>query len=94
MELIMDIKKTRFDTRLTYAQKELFEKARRLGGYRTLTDFVLSALQEKAEKIIQEEEIIIASNRDAQIFTEAITNPNKPNEALTNAFNKHYKAND
>ena len=77
----------RFNARLPKEQKQFFEKAALLGGYRNLTDFVILAVQEKAQKIIQEKEQIIASNRDSQIFFDAITKSKKPNEALTNALN-------
>ena len=75
----------RFDARLPKEQKELFEKAAQIGGYRSLTDFVLSAVQEKAKQIILEKEQIIASEKDSQIFFDAIINPKKPSETLRNA---------
>lgn len=81
----------RFDARLPKEQKEYFEKAASLGGYRNLTDFVIMAVQEKAKEIINEREVIIASEKDSKIFFEAITNPKKPNRALTKAF-KEYNA--
>src|SRR5690606_38510950 len=38
----------RFDARLSKEQKQFFEKAAYLGGYRSLTDFVILTVQEKA----------------------------------------------
>lgn len=81
----------RFDARLPKEQKELFEKAAQLGGYRNLTDFVIGAVDEKAKEIIKEKEQIIASERDRKIFFDAITNPQPPNKALINAL-KDYDA--
>lgn len=46
--------KARFDTRLPLEQKQLFEKAAILGGYRNLTDFIIATVQEKAIEIIEE----------------------------------------
>lgn len=71
-----DIKqsKARFDTRLSQEQKDLFERAAQVGGYRSLTDFVVLTVQEKAKEIISEKERIIASEKDSEIFFEAITN--------------------
>jgi uncharacterized protein (DUF1778 family) len=83
--------KARFDTRLTREQKAYFEKAALLGGYRSLTDFVILTVQNKAKEIIEEREKIIASRRDSEIFFEAITNPDQPNEALVLAA-KAYKS--
>ena len=76
----------RFDARLPKGQKHFFEKAAYLGGFRSLTDFVILTVQEKAKEIIQNKEQIIASEKDSQIFFDAITNPKKPSETLKNAF--------
>lgn len=83
--------KARFDTRLSKEQKVFFERAARVGGYRSLTDFVVLTVQEKAKEIISEKEQIIASVRDSEIFFDAITNSPKANKNLINAANE-YKA--
>ena len=83
--------KARFDTRLPKEQKMFFERAARIGGYRSLTDFVVLAAQEKAKKIISEKEQIIASKRDSELFFDTITNPPKANKDLINAVSE-YKA--
>lgn len=77
---------SRFDARLPKEQKQFFEKAAYLGGYRNLTDFIVRAVQEKAKEIIKAKEQIIASERDSQIFFDMITNPQKPSETLKNAL--------
>ncbi len=60
--------KARFDTRLPLEQKQLFERAAILGGYRNLTDFIVVTVQKKAKEIIEENEGIIASQKDKEIF--------------------------
>lgn len=77
---------TRFDTRLPKEQKQLFEKAAYLGGYRSLTDFILRVAHDKAKEIIKEKEQVIASERDSQIFFEALTNPKNPSQTLKSAL--------
>ena len=79
----------RFDARLPKEQKQFFEKAAYLGGYRNLTDFIIRVVQEKAKEIIKEKEQIIASERDSEIFFDAITNPQKPSENLKKAFDDY-----
>jgi len=79
----------RFDARLPKEQKQFFEKAAYLGGYRNLTDFIFQTAQEKAKEIINEKERIIISERDSQIFFDAITNPGKPSESLKNALEEY-----
>lgn len=80
----------RFDVRLSREQKKLFEKAAVLGDFRNLTDFVISAVQEKAKEIIREKEQIIASEKDSQIFFDAVTNPKKPSKALKKALEAYH----
>jgi uncharacterized protein (DUF1778 family) len=87
----MTDKSTRFDTRLPKEQKLYFEKAVQLGGYRSLTEFVISTAMEKANKIISEREQIIASQRDSEIFFDAVLNPVKPNDLLIEAANEYNK---
>src|SRR5690606_13526673 len=79
----------RFDARLPKEQKQFFEKAAYLGGFRSLTDFVILTVQEKAKEIIQEKEQVIASEKDSQIFFDAITNPKKPSKTLKNALENY-----
>ena len=83
---------SRFDTRLPAEQKLFFEKASVLGGYRNLTDFILSAVQEKARKIVEESEQTALSRRDAEIFFQAVTNSAAPNQALTQAAQEYNTA--
>ncbi len=73
---------TRFDTRLSKEQKILFEKAASLGGYRNLTSFILVTVQNRANEIIKEQEQIITSSQDSDIFFEALVNPKRPNNDL------------
>jgi uncharacterized protein (DUF1778 family) len=79
----------RFDARLPKEQKQFFEKAAYLGGYRNLTDFVILTVQEKAKKIIKEKEQVLASERDSEIFFDAITNPKEPSENLRKALDDY-----
>ena len=77
--------KARFDTRLPLEQKQLFERAAILGGYRSLTDFIVATVQKKAKEIIEENERIIASQKDKEIFFNSLLNPPKPNNDLLSA---------
>jgi len=83
--------KTRFDTRLTKEQKLFFERAATIGGFRSLTDFVILTVQEKAKEIIRENERILTSQRDSEIFFDAIVNADKPNDELISAAEQYNK---
>jgi uncharacterized protein (DUF1778 family) len=81
--------KARFDTRISLEQKMIFEKAATLGGYRNLTDFVVSTVQRRAKEIIEESEKILASEKDKEIFFDALMNSQSPNENLKAAKSKY-----
>lgn len=83
--------KARFDTRLPLEQKLLFEKAATLGGYRNLTDFVIATVQKKAKEIVEENERTIASQKDQEVFFNALVNPPKPNKDLLAAKEEYNK---
>ena len=94
LQIKMEIKtitkeSTRFDTRLPKDQKMYFEKAAQLGGYRNLTEFILSTAMEKAKEIISENEQIIISQRDSEIFFTEIFKQTKPNSALLEVANEY-----
>ncbi len=81
----------RFDTRLSKEQKELFEYAASLGGYRTLTEFVISTAQHKANEIIEKHRYIIASEKDKVVFFNALIKPPAPGKKLRAAASRYNK---
>lgn len=89
--IVMKTGAARFDTRLSKEQKEHFEYAATLGGYRSLTEFVISSAQYKADEIIERHRSIIASKRDQKIFFDAILNPPIPGKKLVNAAKRYNK---
>jgi len=84
-------KNARFNARLSKELKMLFEKAAFLGGYRSLTDFIVLTVQEKAKEIISEREQVLASKKDSEIFFDAIVNPPQANKDLNEAVKAYEK---
>ena len=82
---------SRFNARLSKEQKEFFEYASQLGGFRSLTDFILQAAQMKAKEIVDEHNRILASKRDQEMFLFALLNPQSPNEELKEALAAYKK---
>lgn len=80
--------KARLEARLSVEEKEFLEKATALGGFRSLTEFVLRSAKKEAEEIVSRHELVIASKRDSEVFFNAILNPEPPNEKLVAAANK------
>jgi len=87
----METSIARFDTRLPKEQKEFFEYAANLGGYRTLTEFVIMSVQTKADEIVEKHRSIVSSKRDQEVFFEAIMNPPAPGKRLSAAARKYNK---
>jgi uncharacterized protein (DUF1778 family) len=81
----------RFDARLTVSQKELFEEAARIKGFKSLSEFVIYTTQEAATMIIERHNAILISEKDKEIFFNALLNPPKPNSALTKAAKNYHK---
>jgi uncharacterized protein (DUF1778 family) len=79
------LEKSRIDARLSKEQKDFFEYAANVGGFKTLTEFVIVSVQSNAEKIIEKHDKILASKRDKEIFFNELLNPSKPNNALKEA---------
>ena len=86
-------KQARFELRLTREEKNFFEKASELAGYKTLSSFVISAIREYANKIISEKEKILITQKEKEQFFEAVFSQQQPNEALVNATKKYFETN-
>jgi uncharacterized protein (DUF1778 family) len=74
-------KPERLEARITQEQKELFQRAADLEG-RTVTDFVISAVQQAAIKTVQQHEVLHLSRRDSELLAEALVNPPSPSPSL------------
>lgn len=85
---------SRFDTRLPESQKEFFEYAANLGGFRTLTEFVIVTVQSKADEIVAKHRTFLATKNDEDVFFYAIMNPPEPNKQLQTAMKKYKKQTD
>lgn len=83
-------KSNRLEARLSRQQKELIQHAADLVG-RSLTDFILSASQEAANKVIREHEVITLTARESENFVNALMNPPDPNLSLKKAAKRHRK---
>lgn len=58
---------------------------------RTVTDFVVAAVQEAAQRAIQQADVMILSLQDQERFAAALLTPTKPNAALKRAFARRRK---
>jgi len=75
----------RLEARVTADQKDLIERAAALEG-RTVTDFVVTSLQDAARRSIEAHQRIHLSVRDSEAFVEALLNPRPVNERLRDSI--------
>ena len=85
----MNANTPRITARVDVDTQELLLKAAALMGISSINSFVLSAAIEKAKKIIQKENALKLSHRDAMLFVDALDRP-QSNLRLSQAM-KNYE---
>jgi len=78
----------RLEARISPDLHALLKRAAELQG-RTMTDFVVTAVQDAAQKAIEQSEVIRLSLADQQRFADALLSPPKPSNALKRAMARH-----
>lgn len=87
-------KKDRIEIRVSAHEKEFLKKAQQLNGDTTLSNFAIKILKDKADKIITENDQILASKRDREKFFDAVFADVEPNQALLKASEEYKSIND
>src|ERR1700734_3353505 len=78
----------RLEARVTSEQKSLIERAAALQG-RTVTDFVLTSVQDAARRAIEEHNQFALSVRDSEAFVDALLNPKPINDRLRDTVRRY-----
>jgi uncharacterized protein (DUF1778 family) len=84
----MSPKTARLETRITPELQALLKRAAEIEG-RTVSDFVVTAVRDAAERRIERSQVITLSLDDQRAFVEAILDPPEPTPALRRAFERH-----
>ncbi len=78
---------SRIEIRVSREDKELFEQASTLRGFKSFSEFLRVIITREAKAIVYEEKQILASERDKKIFFDALMGKEeKPNQALISAI--------
>jgi uncharacterized protein (DUF1778 family) len=77
----------RLEARISTDLHSMLKRAAELQG-RTMTDFVVSAVQDAAQRAIEQSEVLRLSLADQQCFAQALLAPPKPTPALERAFGR------
>lgn len=80
----------RLEARISADLHSLLKRAAELQG-RTVTDFVVVAVQEAAQRAIERVDVIRLSLEDQRCFAEALLSPPEATPALKRAFVRHSK---
>lgn len=80
----------RLEARISTDLHSMLKRAAELQG-RTMTDFVVSAVQEAAQQAIERAEVVRLSLADQECFAQALLSPPKPAPALERAFARRSK---
>lgn len=72
----------------TVEQERLIERAAALQG-RTVTDFVLTSVQDAARRAIEEHQILDLSLQDSQAFVQALIEPTPVNDRLRDTIRRY-----
>lgn len=75
----------RLEARISTDLHAMLKRAAELQG-RTMTDFVVAAVQDAALRTIEQAEVIRLSLADQKCFVQALLSPPKPAPALERAF--------
>src|ERR1700751_1235684 len=81
----------RLEARITADQKDLIERAAALQG-RSVTDFVLTSVQEAAHRAIEEHQRLDLSVRDSRAFVDALINPQPVNDRMRDTVRRYRQA--
>lgn len=79
----------RVTARIDVNTQELLAKAAAISGISSINSFVLNAAVEKAMQIIEREQALQLTARDAALLVEALDRPADPNPRLKAAFARY-----
>ncbi len=80
----------RLEARITAELHTMLKRAAEIQG-RTMTDFVVSAVQDAAKRAIEQSDVVRLSLADQECFARALISPPKPVPALKRAFARRRK---
>jgi uncharacterized protein (DUF1778 family) len=84
------ISTARLEARISTDLHSMLKRAAELQG-RTMTDFVVAAVQDAAQRAIEQAEVIRLSLADQECFAQALLSPPPPAPALERAFARRGK---
>lgn len=90
METVTKNKQERIDFKINSEQKRIIRKASKIKNT-SITNYIIDLALIDAKKTIENNERILATKRDQEIFFNEIMNPSPPNEYLIKRMREHRK---
>ncbi|SEJ03735.1 Uncharacterized conserved protein, DUF1778 family [Cyclobacterium xiamenense] len=84
-------KDERIELRVSAADKRIFRRAQKLSGDKSFSSFIVRVVKQHAEEIVAKNDRIIATEKDRNVFFDAVFGNSKPNQNLVEAA-KRYKS--
>ena len=84
-------KDERIELRVSSKDKMIFRRAQKLSGDKSFSSFIVRIVKKHAEEIVAKNDRIIATEKDRQVFFDAVFANNKPNQNLIEAA-KRFKS--
>ncbi len=81
----------RLEARITADQKALIQRAAELEG-RTVTDYVVSSVQDAAKRTVEAHDVIVLSAAESRAFVDAMLNPPPVDARLRDSVRRHRTA--
>lgn len=83
--MVATVEMARLEARISKDSHALLKRAAEIQG-RTMTDFVVSVVQEAAKRVIEESDVFKLSLADQKLFAKVLLSPQEPSENLKKAF--------
>ncbi len=88
---VQSSKDERIELRVTSEDKKIFRRAQKLSGDKSFSSFIVRVVKQQAEEIVAKNDRIIATEKDRNVFFDAVFGNSKPNQNLVEAA-KRYKS--
>ena len=82
-------KSERIELRVSSADKRIFKKAQKLSGDKSFSSFIIRVVKKQAEEIVAKNDRILASDKDREVFFDAVFNSTGPNQNLVEAARRY-----
>jgi uncharacterized protein (DUF1778 family) len=82
-------KDERIELRVSAEEKRIFKRAQKLSGDKTFSGFILRIVKKQAEEIVSQNDSILTTERDREIFFDAVYGNSSPNQILMEGAQKY-----